>query len=218
MPYLDRDFYLQKTENKASRKFAFYSAGFHVLIFLIVIISPLVVFKKKKAVRTKFFRVVEIQPHRTAKVRRQAKKTVQNDKVKNAEIKTAEPRPSAAAAEKKAVEKKETRTEYVMPTEIAVSNPDFQYDWYLSHIADKVERYWQPPRGIPGDGNLAAVVFFRILKNGQISDIELEKSTRNETLDRLALRSVKRAAPFPKLPPRFLQGVLEVTFTLNYIR
>jgi TonB family protein len=195
------------------KKTFFLSLCMHGGLLLFVLISPYLVFKKEIISSPKFFEVVDMQVHRKkepAIVRKKEQETK-----KTAEHKTAPD--LSAKANKSAVEEQEENA-YTAPTEVSVSDNNFKYDWYLAHLCATVERFWDPPRGVPGESNLKVVVFFRILRSGEISGLELKQSSGNETLDRLGLRSIERAAPFPKLPPRFTGETLNVSFTLNYMR
>jgi TonB family protein len=88
---------------------------------------------------------------------------------------------------------------------------EFKYAWYLENVTQKISRYWNPPSG---DASIRVVVSFVIHRDGSISDVSVNKGSGSGTLDNLALRAVKVAAPFGKLPPGFNADNLELTCTL----
>jgi TonB family protein len=199
------------------------SIGVHAAIFLLVLLSPLIWKKSAHLQATKFFQVVSVQAYRPrVSAGAEPKPQVKPATPKKAAQK-AKPAPALSAKVDKSFSKEpafaeEEQKEYVLPSEVSVGNPGFQYDWYIAHIRSQVERYWDPPRGIPGSEDLHVLVVFNIESNGEVTAIRLEGNSGDETLDRLGFRAIERAAPFPRLPPRFVEQKLEVHFKLNYIR
>ena len=57
-----------------------------------------------------------------------------------------------------------------------------------------------------------AVVYFRIQRGGEISDIKVETSSGEPNLDLSGLRAVQESAPFPPLPSGFDEEYLIVHF------
>jgi TonB family protein len=59
---------------------------------------------------------------------------------------------------------------------------------------------------------------FKIALDGELSDLQLEKSSGDEGVDWAALNAVREAAPFPHLPHFVDSGVnIEFTFVDNPI-
>jgi len=88
----------------------------------------------------------------------------------------------------------------------------FKYHWYLNKIRDLVERNWKPTSE---NRTVKVVISFTINKNGSSSDPVISSSSGNSTLDNLALRAVKLAAPlFGKLPAGFEGDQLDLNLTL----
>jgi protein TonB len=96
------------------------------------------------------------------------------------------------------------------PAQVAAVG-DFKYHWYLNNVQQKLERYWNPTSE---NKSLKVVVSFTIHEDGSISDPSISTSSGNGTLDNLALRAVKLAAPFGKLPPGFGGNRLDLNCTL----
>ena len=88
---------------------------------------------------------------------------------------------------------------------------EFKYSWYLDNLTRKISRYWNPPSG---NSSLSVVISFVIHRDGSLSDPVVATTSGNGTLDNLALRAVKMAAPFGILPPEFPSDKLELTCTL----
>lgn len=92
----------------------------------------------------------------------------------------------------------------------AVGN--FKYNWYLAQVQEKVERNWNPTSENRQD---SVVVAFTIYSDGSISEPALERESSNTTLNELALRAVKMAAPFAKLPPGVSENKYDMLCTLR---
>lgn len=88
---------------------------------------------------------------------------------------------------------------------------DFKFHWYLNNVQQKLERYWNPPTE---NQNIKVVVFFTINNDGSISEPSIKHSSGSSTIDNIALRAVKLAAPFGRLPPGFSGDKLELNCTL----
>lgn len=67
-------------------------------------------------------------------------------------------------------------------------------------------------RHYQGDG----AVLFRIDRSGDLLDAAMERSTGRDVLDRAALMQVRRAAPFPQIPPE-LPDELAVAMPLRFL-
>jgi TonB family protein len=95
----------------------------------------------------------------------------------------------------------------------AVGN--FKYNWYLAQVQDKVERNWNPSSGGRND---SVVVAFTISSDGSISEPSLSRESQIASLNELALRAVKLAAPFSKLPPGVPENKYDFLLTLRPVR
>jgi TonB family protein len=100
------------------------------------------------------------------------------------------------------------------PARVATAG-DFKYNWYLENIQQKISRYWNPPSE---NSSLSVVVSFTIHSDGSVSEPAVSKHSGNGSLDDLALRAVRLAAPFGKLPPGFSGDKLELSCTLIPMR
>ncbi len=88
----------------------------------------------------------------------------------------------------------------------------FQYAWYLSNMTSIFGRNWARPIKPDLDRTLRTVIFFRVLKDGTLAEIELERSSGDPVLDRSALRAVQDSNPLPPLPYQYGKDSLGVHF------
>lgn len=79
----------------------------------------------------------------------------------------------------------------------SLDNPDFTYGYYLDRLLSLIDAQWQRPA--MGSG-VKAVIFFRIGRDGSMTDLQVEQSSGYNSFDLAALRAVQNAAPFPPLP------------------
>ena len=94
---------------------------------------------------------------------------------------------------------------------------DFEYAYYVQQMLGRIHQHWQRT---PVRGTAVVIVRFTILKDGSVSDVEIEQSSRVSILDRSSMRAVMLADPMPPLPnsyPRDHVGVhLRFTYSDNY--
>lgn len=95
---------------------------------------------------------------------------------------------------------------------------NFPFKSYLVRIQDKIGANWKPVGGyLAPEGEKRVVVAFKILKDGHISGLQVEKPSGISFLDQSALRAVFNAQPFPPLPGDFNQESLGVHFGFEYV-
>ena len=99
-------------------------------------------------------------------------------------------------------------------TEVAVDAPKFPFSYYLSAIERKVSENWLSAQG-GRDGGILCVVYFKLSRNGRVSDLQVETSSGNAHFDRSALRAIRSADPFPPLPRAFGESWLGIHFTFT---
>ena len=97
-------------------------------------------------------------------------------------------------------------------TRIAVEGPQFPFAYYLTAVERRVSENWFSPSGALGEG-FSCVVYFRLGRGGQVSDLRIETSSGNAHFDRSALRAIRSAEPFPPLPRAFGEAWLGIHFT-----
>ena len=95
-----------------------------------------------------------------------------------------------------------------------VDDPTFQYGWYIANVQGIISRNWSRPIKPDMTRSLVALVRFRIMKDGSLSDIVLAQSSGDAALDRSSMRAVQDSNPLPPLPYQF--GKDSVGFTLEF--
>lgn len=98
-------------------------------------------------------------------------------------------------------------------TDIALDTIDFPYQWYLEAVRLKIDDRWSRLDIQLLSGEIKkAVIKFRILKNGKIEGVEIEKSSGYPIFDNTALRAIKSSNPLPPLPKEFPEEYLSIHF------
>ncbi|MGD9898512.1 MAG: energy transducer TonB [Calditrichaceae bacterium] len=87
---------------------------------------------------------------------------------------------------------------------VRVSTKDFPFNYYLNLIQYRLQENWKPPvQAGEHDDKLHAVVGFRVLRNGNIENVNVENSSGRFMYDQAAKRAVYAVAPLPPLPEEF---------------
>lgn len=94
----------------------------------------------------------------------------------------------------------------------SLDNPDFTYGYYLDRLLSLIDAQWARPA--MGSG-VKAVIFFRIHRDGSLSDLRVEQSSGYNSFDLAALRAVQNAAPFPPLPRAYKHEDLGVNLIVR---
>jgi len=96
---------------------------------------------------------------------------------------------------------------------------NFPYVWYLNTITERVSANWFSSLVDPGiSGSFQTVVYFRIQKNGQVVDVQIEQSSGVTPLDLSAVRAVKASAPFPPLPREYEEAYLGIHLIFEHTK
>ncbi len=98
------------------------------------------------------------------------------------------------------------------PSALTVDAPRFPFSYYLAAIERKVSQNWFSSSSGKGEG-YSCVVYFRMNRNGSVSDLKIEESSGNSYFDRSALRAIRSSDPFPPLPRAFTDPWLGIHFT-----
>ena len=89
----------------------------------------------------------------------------------------------------------------------AFDSADFNYSYYVTQMLATIGANWFKPT----DQTVTPpVVFFRIGRDGSISDVRIERSSNLPFVDRAAQRAVLASSPLPPLPADFHEGSLGV--------
>lgn len=94
---------------------------------------------------------------------------------------------------------------------------DFRFAAYLAQIRNKIGGRWVPPQGVDARGRaVKTVLFFRIHRDGQISESTVESSSGYAFFDQTAMRALLAATPLPPLPAGFPDNDLGVHFGFEF--
>ncbi|HKB70605.1 MAG TPA: TonB family protein [Thermoanaerobaculia bacterium] len=89
----------------------------------------------------------------------------------------------------------------------AFDSADFNYSYYVTQMLVSIGANWFKPT----DQAVAPpVIFFRIARDGSISDVRIERSSGLPFVDRAAQRAVMASSPLPPLPADFHESSLGV--------
>jgi TonB family protein len=96
---------------------------------------------------------------------------------------------------------------------------NFPFTYYLNIITDRVSSNWFSSLVDPGvSGSFQTIVYFRIEKNGQVTDVKVEQSSGLTPLDLSAVRAVKASAPFPPLPREYEDDYLGIHLIFEHAK
>jgi len=145
------------------------------------------------------------------------------------------PRDEGIKQPKKEVKKEEKKPEPVKPKEEpeqAVKQPeepkpqliqassnimleakDFPFAYYLKILQNKIASNWEWP---VKSGMLKTVVYFKIQRDGQLKDINVDKTSGDYLFDQAAKRAVNLVNPMIPLPDGYDGGELGVYFEFKY--
>jgi TonB family protein len=93
---------------------------------------------------------------------------------------------------------------------------DFRFAYYLAALRNKIGSRWVPPQGLDSGRPIRAVVYFRIGRDGQVSQSHVESSSGSTFFDQTALRALLSATPLPPLPAGYTDQYLGVHFGFEF--
>jgi protein TonB len=126
-----------------------------------------------------------------------------------AERSSKDPAPSkSASAETKAGASSKTGS----GSKVRVDDEDFRFAYYLEIIKERISGNWSPPPAAGSPEGVISTVYFKISRDGRITDIKIEDSSEFDLFDRSALRAVSLSSPLPPLPAGFRGNWLGVHF------
>jgi protein TonB len=85
---------------------------------------------------------------------------------------------------------------------------------YLAAMQERILRNWESRQQSLG----IAVVTFVVQRDGTITDVGVERSSGNATLDFIATRALRLTQRIPPLPPEYTNSTLSVRMTFEYQR
>ncbi len=191
-----------------------------ILIHTIVLTSLLFLFRIVPEVRLpkRIYSVRILTAGKTSRANDTQKKEAKPE-VKKKPMTVKKKAPSKPRKKKKKVVKQPEQKEKQMDvnvkedkgTSISVDAARFPFSYYLEAVEGKVSRNWFGT-AVSGAEGLKCVVYFRLLRDGSIDDVRVEKSSGNRYFDESAVRAVRSAAPFAPLPRAFSGMYLGIHF------
>lgn len=121
--------------------------------------------------------------------------------------------------EGKITQKDELGTQYGLGNGISAATVDgvgFGSPYYLTLVFGKIRHLWENP--VQTSTILRVTIYFKILRGGQITDTEVEKSSGIELFDQSAMRAILSSAPFPPLPTEYTGKYLGIHLEFEYIQ
>jgi protein TonB len=95
---------------------------------------------------------------------------------------------------------------------------DFRYISYFAHIKRKIELSWTYPKEADRAGIYGELILrFTLLRNGDLEEVRIIRSSGSRILDEEAIRAVKFANPFNPFPKRITKNRLHVNAVFNYL-
>ena len=83
---------------------------------------------------------------------------------------------------------------------------DFPFPLYVKGMENRIKSNWLRPQILGAE----TVVYFRIQRDGKLTDIEVRTPSGNATFDRSALSAVRSSSPLTGLPPQYAGRYLGV--------
>jgi outer membrane biosynthesis protein TonB len=96
---------------------------------------------------------------------------------------------------------------------VRFDDKNFKYGYYIRQIVEKIRKHW---RWSKSNDNLRALAYFRICRDGNISDVSIKEASGNTDFDKDAENTVYRAIPFAELPKDYQDDYLGVFFEFKY--
>ncbi|MBD3170439.1 MAG: TonB family protein [candidate division Zixibacteria bacterium] len=97
---------------------------------------------------------------------------------------------------------------------IKIEGAEFQSSYYINLIFAKIRSRWVNP--VRPSSVIQSIVYFRVDKNGKISNAEVEESSGVAAFDQSALRAVLTSDPLPPLPQEFSGDNIGIHLTFEY--
>ena len=163
-------------------------------------------------------------PKPEVKKREESKSTVKPDRTPNRPLDNPVKIPEGKEEEPKKVETPPEETTRAEPTGtpglsagVAVDAVNFEFTYYLIALRNKIGKNWSAPAGVSrGKEPPRVVVFFRIGRDGRVTDSKLEETSGIPFFDQSALRAVLISDPLPPLPMGFDEDELGVHFAFEF--
>lgn len=85
---------------------------------------------------------------------------------------------------------------------------------YMDNMQHTVKANWTPKANT--EKPIRVVLKYRIHKNGEISNIEVLKTSGDKQMDETAIEAVKKSSPLAELPDALPKNYVDVNFSFDY--
>lgn len=207
---------------KNNKQNLFVQVPFDVSFYSPVQVQPTKVIEEKKEEVKPVEKVVPKKEPVVEKKKKVAKSDiVVNDKKKKKEKKEEvkkQEEPKQESVEEKVAEEKQQApesSEAIVSSNkgIMLENKNFKYSYYTNTIVKKISKYWQWSNVTSA---YRTIVYFKILKDGSVSDIRVTESSLDQDFDQNAIRAIQLASPFAPLPSTYEENYLGVYFEFKF--
>jgi TonB family protein len=141
-------------------------------------------------------------------------KTKGKKKKKDQMAKTASPQEQT-----KITKKDQQAAEYGLGYGISSAQVDaynFGSPYYLSLVFGKIRDTWENP--VQSSATLMTTIYFKILRDGNIVESKVEKTSGVDLFDQSAMRAIISSTPFPPLPGEFTGEYLGIHLEFEYVQ
>ncbi len=76
---------------------------------------------------------------------------------------------------------------------------------YTDKVHQRISHNWRIPPGVPTDGSMQALVFFRVDQSGRVFDVRVNESSGNPSFDEYCVSAIRKSAPLPPPPSEFAE-------------
>ena len=98
---------------------------------------------------------------------------------------------------------------------MSLDTDDFPFAPYINRVRRKIAANWRVPEGSQGQERYCRV-YFRIQRDGSVTDVSVEETSELFLFDQAAQRAVMNATPLPPLPREYRDQYLGVHFSFVY--
>ena len=95
---------------------------------------------------------------------------------------------------------------------VSFADQNFTYGYYIDQMLAMIQSQWNRP-ALGAD--VEAAVFFRIRRDGSVTDLRIVESSGFNIFDLAGLRAVRQASPLPRLPVSYPRSALAVKLILR---
>jgi len=95
---------------------------------------------------------------------------------------------------------------------LGVEDPNFTYGWYLDQVVNRITGNWTRPLVGP---EVRALFYFRIQRDGTITDLTLTEPSGFDEFDAAARRAVAASSPLPPLPRAYKPAFLGINLIVK---